>query len=306
MDKDARIGVTGGETMIGAAILHELERQGYASVSKVDVASADGMFARLKPEYVFDAAGKSGGIQANVAYPADLMMDNLNAAIQVIGAAHRHGVRKLIYLASSCGYPRVCPQPMKEEYLFTGDPEPTSAAYATAKLAGIRLCQAYRLQYGANFIAAIPANAFGPGDDFSGEDSHVIAALIRRMDEAEANGESSVDVWGSGTPRREFIYVDDLADACIHAMQTYEGEAPINLGAGESMSIAELAEAVKTATGFQGEIVFDRSKPDGMPEKVLDTSKLGALGWRPRTPFLEALQTTCDWYRRRNAPTAPS
>jgi GDP-L-fucose synthase len=293
-------------------MLRELKRQGYTNmVSRpeeepdlTDGTQVDAFFARTAPEYVFLVGGKSGGIRANQKYPAELMLDNLLMECHVIHNAYHHGVKKLLYLASSCSYPKHCPQPMRVESLLTGPVEPTNEPYALAKIAGIKLCQAYSQQYGANFISAIPANAFGPGDDFSLEDSHVIAALIRKMHEAKEQGREVVEIWGTGSARREFIFTDDLADACIFVMNAYEGTQPINLGWGWDISIAELALVVKEVTGFQGKIHFDTSKPDGMPVKLLDPSKLNALGWHPRVPFRSALLETYKWFlqSRGNSP----
>ena len=290
--------------LIGAAILRELDRQGYTNIVSrsveepdlTDATQVDTFFARTSPKYVFLVAGRSGGIGANQKYPAELMLDNLLVECHVIHTAYRHGVKKLLYLASSCSYPKHCPQPMRVESLMTGPLEPTNEAYAVAKIAGIKLCQAYRQQYRANFISGIPANVFGPGDDFSLEDSHVIAALIRKMHEAKVLGAESIEIWGTGSPRREFIFADDLADACIFVMREYDGTQPINLGCGSDISIADLAKAVKEVTGFQGQICFDTSKPDGMPVKLLDSSKLKALGWRPKVPFRSALEATYGWF----------
>jgi GDP-L-fucose synthase len=215
----------------------------------------------------------------------------------VMQSAYRYQVRKLLYLASSCSYPKYCPQPMKEEALLTGLLEPTNEAYAVAKIAGIKLCQAYRRQYGVNFIAGLPANAFGPEDDFSLEDSHVIASLIRKMHEAKLNGEKFVEIWGTGSPQREFIFADDLAEACVFIMGHYDEIQPINVGSGQSMSIKDLAMTIKEVTEFRGEMRFDPNKPDGMPVKLLDSAKLKTLGWRPRTPFRLALVKTYEWFQ---------
>ena len=296
--------MAGGQSLIGAAILRELESQGYGhllgkyteGLDLTDPSQVDTYFATTKPEYVFLAAGKSGGIRANQKYPAELMRDNLLSECHVIHSAYQQGVKKLLYLASSCSYPKLCLQPMKEEYLMAGHLEPSNEAYATAKIAGIKLCQAYRRQYGVNFICAIPANAFGPGDDFSEEDSHVIPGLIRRMHEAKQKEDSSFLIWGTGAPRREFIFSRDLAEACILVMKKYEEVEPINLGLGSDISIAELAGLVKEIIGFPGEISFDPSKPDGMPVKLLDSRKLQALNWEPRTPFKSALAATYQWF----------
>lgn len=304
MERDAKIYVAGGETYIGAAIFRELNRQGYTNLAGqsgekpelTDAARVDAFFAQMTPEYVFLVAGKSGGIRANQKYPAELILDNLLIGCHVIHSAYRHGVRKLLYLASSCSYPRNCPQPMRVESLMTGPFEPTNEAYAMAKLAGIKLCQAYRQQYGVNFISGIPANAFGSGDDFSLEDSHVITALIRKMHGAKMRRDRSVEIWGTGSPQREFIYTDDLADAAIFVMRRYDGSEPINLGSGNSFSIAELAEMIREVVGYKGEIRFDTNMPDGMPMKLLDSGKLNDMGWRPKTPFSVALTETYHWF----------
>jgi GDP-L-fucose synthase len=303
LDKEARIYVAGGSTLIGAALLSQLTDDGSGSViggvgepDLTDACAVDEYFAAHAPEYVFLAAGRSGGIAANQRYPAELIRDNLLVECNVIHSAYRHGVRKLVYLASSCSYPRLAPQPILEAALLTGPLEPTNEAYAVAKIAGIKLCQAYRQQYGVHFVAAIPANAFGPGDDFSLEESHVIAALIRKMHEAKTRGRAEVEVWGSGTPRREFIFVRDLADACLWVMNRYDGIEPINLGAGVDVSIRELAEAVRETVGYTGRLRFDASKPDGMPRKALDSSKLYGLGWRPQAGFQDALAETYAWF----------
>jgi GDP-L-fucose synthase len=257
-----------------------------------DAGTVEAFFRRYQPRYVFHAGGRAGGINANAKYPADLCDDNLRATVNVIRAAHRHGVAKLLYLASSCTYPRLCRQPMREADLWGGFLEPTNQAYAAAKLAGIALCQAYRQQYGSDFIVGIATNCFGIGDDFSLEDSHVVAALIRRFHEAKRRGDRLVVVWGSGTPRREFLFADDLAEACILVMQKYSDRDPINLGGGQDVSIRELAETIRRVVGFSGELEFDTSQPDGMPFKSLDASKLLSLGWRPRVAFEDALVQT--------------
>jgi len=300
MEKDSRIFVAGGQTLIGAEIVHELERQGYTNIvgtpgeepDLTDAAQVDAFFAQTAPGYVFLAAGKSGGIGANQKHPAELMLDNLLVECHIIHSAYRHGVKKLLYLASSCCYPRHCPQPMRVESLLTGLLEPTNEAYAVAKIAGIKLCQAYHQQYGANFVVGIPANVFGPNDDFSLEESHVIAALIRKIHDAKTFGAPFVEIWGTGTPRREFIFADDLADACLVVMQEYEGAEPINLGGGTDVSIVDLANLVKEVVGYEGKLRFDPSRPDGMPLKILDSTLLLAMGWRPATPFREALLAT--------------
>jgi GDP-L-fucose synthase len=291
--KDSRIYVAGAHTLIGSALIRRLQTSNPGDEPDLtDAAQVEDYFSQHDFAHVYLAAGRSGGIAANQRNPADLMRDNLLVTLNVLDAAHRHRVRKLLYLASSCSYPRECSQPMREEDLLTGAVEPTSAAYATAKIAGIHLCQAYRQQYGCNFIVGIPANAFGPGDDFSPEDSHVIAALVRRMHEAKIECRDVVTIWGTGTPRREFIFADDLADACIHVMSHYSESAPINLGGGSDLSIRELAEQVAEIVGFAGRLEFDASRPDGAPLKALDGQRLAALGWRPRTSFRDALSRT--------------
>jgi GDP-L-fucose synthase len=304
VDRTDRIYVAGSETLIGKALLRQLKVGGYANVidtcspeaDLTDGANVGAYFAATKPEYVFLAAGKSGGIGANQKYPADLMLDNLLIQCQIIRNAHRHGSRKLLYFASSCGYPRLCAQPMQVGSLMTGPLEPTSEAYATAKIAGIKLCQAYRQQYGADMISAIPGDVFGPDDDFDLEDSHVIAALMRRMHQAKITGAQSVEVWGSGSPRREFIVVDDVADAAIFLMKNYTGPTPINVGSGFEVTIRSLAELLKEVVGFKGELQFDGTKPDGMALKALDSSELRALGWRPKTSLRAGLEKTYRWF----------
>ncbi len=298
--------MAGGRTLIGGAILEELERQGYTNTvggcgeepDLTDAVKVDAFFARAVPEYVFLAAGRSGGIHANQKYPADLIRDNLLVECHVIHSAYRYGVKKLFYLASSCSYPKNCPQPMRVESLMTGKLEPTNEAYAVAKIAGMVMCQAYRQQYGANFIIGMPADTFGPGDDFSLEDSHVIPALIRKMHEAKSLSADSVDLWGTGRPRRDFIFAPDLADASIFIMQNYDNPCPINLGSGTSLSIKEAALLIQQVVGYQGVLSFDASKPDGMPLKALDSTILTSMGWKPRTPLRSALAVTYDWFLR--------
>jgi GDP-L-fucose synthase len=306
-EQEPGVFVAGGDTLIGAGLRRALEHQGarlLAEPEGLDLTRPDQVqdfFAQYRPTQVYLAAGRSGGIAANQRFPAELMLDNLRVACNVLDAARRHGVTRLLNLGSSCSYPRDCAQPMAPEALMTGPLEPTNEAYATAKLSAMVLVRACRQQYGAPFISAIPANAFGPGDDFSPEESHVIAALIRRMTEAKAAGLAQVEIWGSGTPRREFIYVDDLAEACLVAMARYDGDLPINLGAGSDLSIRELAQAVRTAVGYRGRLVFNPARPDGMPRKCLDASAILALGWRPRVPFPEALDRTCGWFLENGA-----
>jgi GDP-L-fucose synthase len=306
MELHGRIYVAGMNTLLGSALVRVLGRHGYANLlgtterepDLTDGAAVDEFFARTRPEYVFMAGGPSGGIQANLRYPATLIRDNLLAETHVIHSAYRVRATKLLYLASSCCYPRDCPQPMRVESLMTGRPESSNEAYAMAKLAGIGLCQAYAEEYGARFISGIPADAFGPEDDFSPEDSHVVPALIRRMHEAKIAGTPAVDVWGTGRPRREFVYADDIAEAGLFVMLRYERPEPINLGGGAPLSIGEVAAAIKEVVEYPGALRFDASRPDGMPVKLLDSSVLLTLGWRPKTPLQDALQMTYAWYLR--------
>ena len=305
MDRNARIFVAGSNTLIGAALLRQLAAQSYTNVvglppGEPDLCSSaevDSFFSRFRPDFVLFAAGKSGGIEANRLYPADLIIDNLLSECHVIEAAHRHGVKKLLYIGSSCSYPKLCPQPMRVESLLTGPLEPTNDAYATAKIAGIKLCQAYSRQHGRNFISGIPANAFGIEDDFSPAGGHVIPALIGKVHKAKVESLPSVSIWGTGTPRREFIFADDLADACLFVMREYNAaQTPINLGCGEDLSIRETAELIREVVGYAGELIFDVTKPDGMPLKSLDSAPLIRLGWRPSTPIVKALTETYEAY----------
>lgn len=302
MNRTSRIYVAGGDTLIGRALVERLRDDGYGNLVGVPPDEPDltvrgqveDFFGECRPEYVFVAAGRSGGIALNRARPAELMLDNLLVAAHVLEAAYTHEVRKLLYLASSCSYPRNAPQPLRVESLMSGELEPTNAAYATAKLAGWQLARAYRQQHGANFVTAIPANAFGPGDDFGADTGHVIPALMRRMYEGRA--ESNVNIWGTGTPRREFIAARDVADACVFVMHHYDADAPINLGTSTSYTIAEVAHQIADVVGYRGQLVFDDTKPDGMPLKMLDSTPLFELGWRPRTDFRAALTETFHWF----------
>lgn len=303
MDADSRLYVAGSRTMIGAALVRRLAAAGLPVVGADDEepdltnrGAVDHFFEDARPTHVFVAAGRTAGIGGNLAFPADLMLDNLLVGTHVIPAAWRAGVQKLLYLSSSCTYPKHAPSPWAPSSLWTGPVEPTSAAYAVAKLAGVELCRAYRRQHDAPFITAIGADAYGPGDDFSEAQSHVVGALIRRMHRATLEHAPVVEVWGSGTPRREFIYVDDLAEACLFAMRQYDEPEPINLGTGADASIAQLAAAVRDVVGFEGELRFDRSKPDGLPLKSLDSSVLRDLGWGPRWSLRDGLAETYRWY----------
>jgi GDP-L-fucose synthase len=288
--------------MYGQALEAQLRSQGYTNILpepdyRVDT-EVDHFFEIEHPEFVFIVGGMSGGIQANQTYPVDLIRDNLAIVQNVIPSAHVAGVGKLLYLASSCVYPRECQQPMEESLVMTGKLEPTNHAYATSKLAGLAMVKAYRDQYDARFIAAIPTNTYGPGDAFDPENSHVVASLMRRMDQAKASNAPSIDIWGTGTPKREFMHVDDLAKACIFIMDTYNDDVPLNIGCGESMSIAELAAIIKDVVGYSGDLKFDTSKPDGMPEKVLDSTRINQLGWKAETTFEHGIQNTYEWYRQ--------
>ena len=304
MDKQAKIFVAGHRGLVGSAIVRRLEQAGFANLllrarSELDLcdpAAVDAFFASERPAYVFVAAAKVGGIHANNTYPADFLRDNLLIQTSVIDAAYRHGTTKLLFLGSSCIYPKFAPQPMPEDCLLTGPLEPTNEWYAIAKIAGIKMCQAYRRQYGFNAISLMPTNLYGPGDNFDLANSHVLPALIRKFHEAKMQGDAEVVIWGSGTPRREFLHVDDLADACLFLMQGYDEERIINVGVGEDASILELATLVQHVVGFKGEIVRDPSKPDGTPRKLLDVSRLHALGWRARIGLEEGIHETYQWY----------
>jgi GDP-L-fucose synthase len=263
----------------------------------MDQKGVDQWFREHKVDQVYMAAAKVGGIHANDTYPAEFIHDNLVMQTNLIQAAWQYGVEKLLFLGSSCIYPKLAPQPIAEDSLLTGPLEPTNEWYAIAKIAGIKMCQAYRKQYGFDAIAAMPTNLYGPGDNFDLENSHVLPALIRKFHEAKEAGDSSVTVWGTGSPRREFLHVDDLADACVFLMQNYSSAEIVNVGWGRDISIAELAETVRNIVGFDGEIVYDTSKPDGTPRKLLDTSRLRTLGWSPSISLADGIRGTYDWYR---------
>jgi GDP-L-fucose synthase len=292
-----RVFVAGHAGMVGAAIVRRLDRERCEIITvardELDLRHSEAVerfIARAKPDAIFVAAGKVGGIRANSAFPADFLADNLAIARNTIDAAYRCGVRKLLYLGSSCIYPRLAPQPMAPEMLLSGPLEPTNQWYAVAKIAGIKLCEAYRLQHGADFVSVMPTNLYGPGDNYHPEDSHVPAALLRRFHEAKIAGSPSVTVWGTGTPRREFLAVDDLADACVFVMKCYSDLQFLNVGTGEDITIAEFARLIADVTGFRGKIDFDASRPDGAPQKLLDVSRINGLGWRAQTPLREGLQ----------------
>jgi GDP-L-fucose synthase len=304
MDKGSRIFVAGHRGLVGSAIRRALEQIGCTNVlvrsrqetDLRDAAAVKGFFAEAKPEYVFLAAAKVGGILANSTRPAEFLYDNLAIELNVIDAAYRHGVRKLQFLGSSCIYPKFAPQPIEEESLLTGALEPTNEWYALAKIAGIKLCQSYRLQYGFNAISLMPTNLYGAGDNFDLQSSHVLPALIRKFHEAKEQGSPEVVIWGTGSPRREFLHVDDLADAAVRLMQTYDGEEIVNVGTGEDVTIRELAEIVRTTIGYGGRLVFDTSKPDGTPRKLLDISRIRKLGWYPKISLQDGIVQTYSWY----------
>src|SRR5690554_3548226 len=289
MNQDSRVFVAGSQGMVGSAICRALARAGFeqvlapprAELDLGDQQAVDQWFATHRPERVFMAAARVGGIQANSSYPADFLYDNLVIQNNVIHSAWKHGTEKLLFLGSSCIYPREAPQPMREEYLLTGPLEPTNEWYAVAKIAGIKLCQAYRRQYGFDAISLMPTNLYGPGDNFHPENSHVLPALIRRFDEARRENRDEVVIWGTGSPRREFLHVDDLAGACLFSMDHYSDEAIVNVGMGKDIAILELARMIAEVVGFAGDIRTDPSKPDGTPRKLLDTSRLESLGWQP-------------------------
>lgn len=313
MNKTSRIYVAGHRGLVGSALVRRLEKDGYETLlfrtsKELDLRDQQATFAffeKERPEYVFLAAAKVGGILANDTYPADFISENLAIQQNVIQAAHRFGVTKLLFLGSSCIYPKLSPQPIKEEYLLTGPLEPTNEWYAIAKIAGIKLCQAYNQQYGTRFISAMPTNLYGPNDNFDLETSHVLPAMIRKFHEAkvkEEQGEkAAVTLWGTGTPRREFLHVDDLADACLHLMQHYEGNEPINVGVGDDVTIRELAETIAGVVGFQGEVIWDASKPDGTPQKLLDIGRIRSLDWTASISLEEGIESTYQWFKRRFA-----
>lgn len=298
MDKQSRIYVAGHRGMVGSAIVRNLEAAGYTKIIKrtskeLDLrnqAAVNEFFEQEKPEYVFLAAAKVGGIMANNTYRAEFLYDNLIMEANVIHAAHTNKVKKLLFLGSSCIYPKLAPQPLKEEYLLTGLLEPTNEPYAIAKIAGIKLCEAYRDQYGDDFISAMPTNLYGPGDNYHLENSHVIPAMLRKFHEAKEEGRGYVELWGTGSPLREFMFVDDLADACVFLMKNYNEKLFMNVGTGEEVTIKELAETIRDVVGFRGEIKFDSSKPDGTPRKLMDSSRLNALGWKFKTSLKPGLE----------------
>jgi len=304
MHQQSKIYVAGHRGMVGSAICRNLESRGFKNIIKRTSQELDlrnqhavqDFFAFEKPDYVFLAAAKVGGIHANNTYRAEFLYDNLMMETNIIHAARIHRVTKLMFLGSSCIYPKMADQPLKEAYLLNGYLEATNEPYAIAKIAGIKLCEAYRAQYGSNFISVMPTNLYGYGDNYDLQNSHVLPALLRKFHEAKVNIAPTVEVWGSGTPKREFLFADDLADACVHLMQNYDGNDIVNIGTGEDISIKELAEAIKSLTGFEGEIVWNTSQPDGTPRKLLDVTRLHSLGWKHKTTLHEGLQLTYKNY----------
>ena len=305
MEKTAKILVAGGRGMVGAAIIRKLQEAGYtnlltptsASLDLRNQAALNQFFETQKPDYVFVAAAKVGGILANNTYRADFLYDNIIIEANIIHAAYIYKVKKLLFLGSSCIYPKMAPQPLKEEYLLTGLLEPTNEPYAIAKIAGIKLCEAYYDQYGCNFIAAMPTNLYGKGDNYHLQNSHVIPAMLRKFHEAKKTNSPFTEIWGSGTPLREFMFVDDLADACFFLMTNYNDKHFVNVGTGEEVTIKQLAHLIKEVVGYQGEIRFDATKPDGTPRKLMDSSKLHALGWQHKTSLQAGLSRAYQYFR---------
>jgi GDP-L-fucose synthase len=304
MERNGRIFVAGHETMVGAAVLRRLEAVGYTNLVPPDSVRLDltdqkmvfDFFRAESPDYVFLTSARVGGILANSRFPAEFIYTNIQSQSNVIHAAWKSGVRKLLFLASSCIYPKDCPQPIKEEYLLSGKLEPTSEPYAVAKIAGVRMCQSYREQYGANFISAVPADLYGPMDDFNPETGHVLASLLAKMYQAKTSDQAEVVVWGTGSPRRECLHVDDLADACLFLMDNYDDLGVINIGSGQDVSIGELVGLIKEIVGFEGDIIFDKSKPDGAPRKLLDANRINKLGWSLRISLEDGIRQTYGWY----------
>lgn len=304
MNLDAKIYVAGHRGLVGSAIVRNLEDKGYTNIicrthKELDLTNQEAVrafFEQEKPEYVFLAAAKVGGIHANNTYPADFIYDNLMIQNNVIKAAHDFKVKKLLFLGSTCIYPKMAPQPIKEEYLLTGALEETNEAYAVAKIAGLEMCKFFKRQYGDNFISCMPTNLYGPNDNFDLKNSHVLPALIRKFHEAKVNNSEVVEVWGTGTPLREFLYVDDMADACVFLMENYDGEQHVNIGTGEEVSIRELAETVKEVVGFEGELVFNTDMPDGTPRKLTTIDKLHGLGWKHKVSLNQGIKLAYEWF----------
>lgn len=304
MEKNAKIYVAGHHGLVGSAIVRKLKDSGYENLvfrtyEELDLERqerVEAFFDQERPEYVFLAAAKVGGILANSQFPAEFIYSNLVIQTNIIHSSYLYEAKGLLFLGSSCIYPKHAPQPMKEEYLLSGYLEPTNEPYAVAKIAGIKMCQSYNRQYGTRYISVMPTNLYGPGDNFDLKTSHVLPALVRKFHEAKMGGDKSVEVWGTGAPRREFLYVDDLADACLYLMNNYDGDDIINVGVGSDQSIRELAEMVGEVVGFKGDLRFDHTKPDGTPIKLLDISKLTTLGWQAHTPLAEGIKKAYQWY----------
>ena len=304
MNKTDKIYIAGHRGLVGSAIVRNLKKNSYNNLllrtskelNLTNQAAVNQFFATEKPDYIFLAAAKAGGIHANDTYPADFIRDNLQIQTNIIDAAYRNKTKKLLFLGSSCIYPKLALQPMKEEYLLTGELEPTNETYAIAKIAGIKMCQAYKKQYGFNAISLMPTNLYGPGDNFNLENSHVMPALIRKFHDAKVNDLSEVEVWGTGSPKREFLHVDDMADASVYLMNNYDGDDFVNVGTGEDVTIKELAEIVKSTIGFEGELKFDTSKPDGTPRKLLDVTKINEAGWKAKIGLIDGVKSTYQWF----------
>jgi len=307
MEIHEKIFVAGHSGLVGSAIKRRLEEKGYSNLicrrsQELDLRrqqAVEDFFAIERPDYVLLAAAKVGGIQANNTYPAQFIYDNLAIEMNVINSAYKYGVKKLLFLGSSCIYPKLAPQPMKEEYLLTGELEPTNEAYAIAKITGLKMCEYYNKQYGTNFISVMPTNLYGPNDNFDLETSHVLPALIRKFHEAKIESKPSVEIWGTGTPRREFLFVDDLADACVFLMENCDCDqigSCINIGTGEDLTITELATTISKIVGFDGKLIFNPNHPDGTPRKLLDVSKITSLRWKAKTSMVEGIKRTYEWY----------
>lgn len=304
MELNAKIYVAGHRGLVGSAILRSLQAKGFANLvtrtsAELDLRNFDDVlsfFLKERIEYVFLAAAKVGGIVANNEYPADFIRDNLLIQTNVIDVSYQTSVKKLLFLGSTCIYPKLAPQPLKEEYLLTGELEPTNEPYAIAKIAGIKMCQSYNRQYGTRYISAMPTNLYGPNDNFDLEKSHVLPALIRKFHEAKEQGLPAVEIWGTGAPKREFLHADDLADACVFLMEQYEGSDIVNIGVGEDISIKELAELVKDIVGFEGGIAYNTSKPDGTPRKLVDVTRINSLGWKAQIPLQDGIRSAYQWF----------
>lgn len=306
LERDARVHVAGHRGLVGGAVWRYLLERGHTdligrSSTEIDLTDRTAVFdfyEQERPEWVILAAAKVGGILANLTHPADFLSENIRIQVNVLDAARQFGVRRLLFLGSSCIYPKLAPQPISEDALLTGRLEPTNDAYAIAKIAGVLHVQALRRQHGCSFISAMPTNLYGPGDNFDLTTSHVLPAMIRRFSEADESGAPSVTLWGTGAPRREFLHVDDLAAACVTLLERYDDEAPINVGVGEDVSIRDLAETVAEVVGYRGAVEWDTSKPDGTPRKLLDVRRINALGWRPATSLVDGIRATWQWFRR--------